>query len=702
MLLHFAGPSRLPLIRQNEIAECGFACLAMVAAFHGYSTDIASLRRKHPGSLRGMTLKTLIKLAASLELSARPVQVPLDAIHLLRLPAIIHWDMNHFVVLRSVTAGTFVLHDPAAGIRVCPAPVFSRHFTGIALELYPGDRFSKGDNQTHLHLSDLWKRVHGLGGNLLQTLILSVLLQAFVLLSPLYLQLAVDEALSTFDTDLLLILALGFGGLTLISVTTRTLRAFVMLHFGSMLSYQVMRNLFRHLVRLPMDYFEKRHIGDIVARFSSIQPVREMITEGFVSGLIDGVMALTTLVMMYFYSPLLGSIALAAWFFYLFIRLLFYRPYRRAQEDRITSQARENSMFMETIRGITSIKLLAGESEREIAWQGRLADYINASIRADRLDIGFDGASRMIFGMEHVVLVYYAVDMAMGGGFSTGMIFAFMAFRQHFSGSASDLVERLIAWRMIALHLERIADIALSEPEDYGAAATETDAGVPAAGNLRLRNVHFRYSPDSDEILAGVNLDIEAGSLVAITGVSGCGKTTLLRIMSSLLMPTSGQVMVDAMPLPAYGIARYRGEIGVVLQEDTLFAGSIAENIAFFSADIDMRRVVLAARQAGIDDEIRALPMHYESLIGDMGSALSVGQKQRILLARALYRRPTLLFMDEATAHLDTATERRVHASLAGLGITRVMSAHRPASIATAGRVLLLERGRLKEIGVSR
>jgi ATP-binding cassette subfamily B protein RaxB len=423
-----------------------------------------------------------------------------------------------------------------------------------------------------------------------------------------------------------------------------------------------------------------------------------MITEGFIAGVIDGIMAITTLVMMFVYSPVLAAIALIAWGFYFIIRLIFYKPYRLAQENLIVSQALENTTFIETIRGITSLKLFACENERENVWQNKYAEVINSSAKLGKLDIWFQTSNQAIYGLEHLILIYVAIKMVMAGQFSIGMIFAFMAYKRNFTDKASALVEKVIEYRMLGLHLERVADIAHSEREDQGVEVSEHIQLEAITGKIELNDICYRYSSDTPEILKGVCLNIESGDSIAIIGPSGCGKTTLLKIMTSLFKPGNGQVLVDGESLPEYGVTRYRNQIGVVMQEDDLFAGSIAENIAFFDPEMKMDKVILAAKAAMIHEDTIKMLMKYESLIGDMGSALSGGQKQRVMLARALYRQPKILFMDEGTAHLDVNTEQLINESIRNLGITRITIAHRPDTIYSASRVYLLCEGLLQEV----
>ena len=693
-LLNF-GARKLPVIRQNETTECGLACLAMVVGFHGFETDIAALRRRFPTSAAGVTLSAIMEMAARLDMSCRALKVPLADIRKLQTPAIIHWDMNHFVVLKSARAKSMVVHDPATGVRRYTRDAFSTHFTGVALELHPTRDFETGQERTRLRLSHLWTRIRGLKRTLAQALVLSAILQLVVLVSPFYLQVTVDEVLVKFDADLLFVLAFGFGALAVLNAVAGLLRGYVLLYFGNMLNYQMVCNLFAHLIQLPADFFEKRHMGDIVSRFGSVGPIRSLFTEGLVATAIDGVMAISTLILMFVYSAVLGSIALVALTLYLVLRVATYPPLRERNEDAIVFHAREQSFFMETVRGILSIKLFGRETDRRRLWQNRFADAVNADVRVHRLRIWFALGNSVIFGIEHVVLIYVAARMTLGAEFTVGMIFAYMAYKRQFTENAIALVERLIEFRMLELHLSRIADIALAEREPAALPSSADRGDGTLRGALRLEGVSYRYGEALPEVLGGVSIDIAAGETIAFVGSSGSGKTTLMKIMLGLFEPTAGRVLVDGRPLADVGVGEYRRQVGSVMQEDALFAGSIAENIAFFDSRIDMARVVQVAGLACIHREIIAKPMQYETLVGDMGSALSGGEKQRILLARALYRQPKILFMDEGTSSLDVATERDVNASIRSLGVTRIIVAHRPETIRTANRVVALIDGRL-------
>ncbi len=700
-LLQFSGRRRLPFVRQNEASECALACLAMIAGYYGFETDLNTLRRRHSVSLKGANLKQLIAIAARLDLACRPLRAELEALPHLATPAILHWDMNHFVVLKEVRGRTAVIHDPAHGVRRMTLDEISPHFTGVALEVMPAPGFRPRKEKAKLRLTDLWTRAHGLAGAIVQVLVLSALLQIFALVAPFYMQLVVDEVLVKFDADFLLVLAIGFGLLVLIHTGTQALRGTVILYAANQLGFQMVANLFRHTLRLPLSWFEKRHIGDIVSRFSSTGPIRDLFTQGLVSAVVDGVMAVATLILIFVYSWKLGLVVLAALGLYLLLRLGLYRAFRQRNEEQIVAAAKEQTNFMESVRAIQSIKLFAREAEREAVWQNRYAERINAGIRVGRLNIGFEAANTLLFGLENVLVIYLGARAVMAGELTVGMLFAFMSYKQNFIDKAVKLVERLIEFRLLDLHLERIADIALAEPEPAGGDAVRSLTGVwPVAGALALENVSFRYAEGEPWVLKDVTLEIAPGEHVVFIGPSGGGKTTLVKIMAGLFQPSAGRGLVDGIALTTFGLAAYRSQIGAVMQEDALLSGSIADNISFFDPEADLARIEECARLAQVHDEIAAMPMGYDSLIGDMGTVLSGGQKQRVLLARALYRRPRILILDEGTANLDPDTERRVLDMLDSLSITRISVAHRETLLARADRVFLVGGGRVVEVPV--
>ena len=582
--------------------------------------------------------------------------------------------MNHFVVLKSAKKNGIVLHDPASGEKRISWNEASKHLTGVALELTPSSDFERKDERSRLGLSTFLRQASGAKHALIQLLALSLVLELLVIAGPFYLQLTVDEVIARGDVDLLIVLALGFGLVAALTVAVTWLRSLIVIFLQNSLHFAFGARLFHHLIRLPLAFFEKRHIGDVLSRFSSIEPVRNLISEGLILALIDGVMAAVTLLIMFLYSVKLALIVVSIFLLYCAVRLAFFWVLRSLNENAIQMRAKETSTFVEGLRAIQSTKLFNHENERESVWLNRFADTVNADVRLERANAAFEAVNRLLFGAENIIVIYLAARLALENVFTVGMIFAFITYKQQFISKANLLIEKALDFGIVGLHLERLSDIALTRLE---AGHDRPLLARPISGGIAVRNLSFRYSESEEFVLQNINFSIGPGHFATIAGPSGCGKTTLMKILVGLLQPTSGEVLIDGLPLNTLGVRVYRERIAAVMQEDQLLSGSIAENISFFATSIDEERMIRCARMACIHDEILKMPMAYNSLIGDMGSSLSGGQKQRVILARALYRQPTILFLDEATAHLDGDNERQISEHLRALNITRISIAHR-------------------------
>ena len=693
--LHFGlGRSRTPLVLQTEAAECGLACLAMVAAAYGHRTDLAALRQRFSISLKGVTLADMVRLGDAMSLGSRAVRVELDELEQLPTPCILHWDLNHFVVLLGVRRGVATIHDPARGARRLPLAEVSRHFTGVALEMQPAPGFETRRRDPAPKLTQLLGRVVGIRRSLGQVLVLALALEAFTLLAPFYLQWVVDGVLVSADRDLLATLGAGFALLVLITAATGAVRSWAVLHLSTTLNLQWLANVFAHLLRLPIAWFEKRHTGDVWSRFASIGTIQQALTTSFVEALIDGLLVIGTLAMMAYYSVKLAAVALVAVVIYLGLRAAFYRPLRDATEEAIVHEARRSSHFLESLRGVQAIKLHNRQLDRQARFVNLAVETANADVQTKTLTLSFTTLHRLVFGLERVAVLWLGALLVLDAVFSVGMLFAFLAYKEQFSTRVSSLIDKLFELKMLRLHGERLADIVLTPPEAVGGSAR---AAQPVEPSLELRGVSFRYSDSEPLVLDRCNFSIAAGEAVAIVGPSGCGKTTLLKLMLGIHAPHEGEVRVGGVPLSELGLAQFRDMVGTVMQDDQLFAGSIADNVTFFDATPDPQWMLECARIASVADEIEAMPMAWHTLIGDMGASISGGQKQRILLARALYKRPKLLLLDEATSALDIDRERAVNHAIRQLSLTRVIVAHRPETIAAAGRVIVLADGRVSQ-----
>jgi ATP-binding cassette, subfamily B, bacterial CvaB/MchF/RaxB len=688
--LQFGFGRRLPVILQAEAAECGIACLAMVAGYYGHQIDLGTLRRRYSISLKGTTLRSLMAVADQMGLASRALRLELKDLPRLHLPCILHWGMNHFAVLERVGHNSIIIHDPARGRRKVPFREVSNEFTGVALEASPTKFFVKKDERNILRLRDLFRNLSALGPALTRILLLSLGLETVLLLMPIAAQVIIDEVIVNADRDLLLVVGVGLALLLLFRLMFGIARTWAIMRVGTTLNLHWSSGLIDHLIRLPLDYFEKRHVGDIISRFGSLTVIGKALTTDLVQAVLDGIMSFGMLVMLFVYGGWLGFVALITAVLDATLRIAAYRPYHENTEASIVYEAKQQTHFIETVRGMASVKLLSLGDRRRATWLNHLVDTLNARLRLQRLDLVFNQANELLFGADRLILLMLGAYMVINGRMTLGMLVAFLAYKDQFASRIGNLITTTFQVRMLNVQTDRLADIVMAKPEERNSRqpSLARSAQHSWASGLRTVGLSLRYADSEPWIFRDVSIPIPAGRCVAITGPSGCGKTSLLKVLMGLLFPTEGSIFVDGIDLHTIGVNNYRDRIAGVMQNDGLFAGSIAENICSFDDCSDMSWIEECSARASILADVRRMPMGFETLVGDMGSTLSGGQMQRIVLARALYRRPQILFLDEATSHLDEAIETLIAAALRDLSMTRVIVAHRPATVAHADEVI--------------
>ena len=689
----------LPVVLQTEAAECGLACLAMVLGHHQLITDLPTLRSRHKVSMTGLTLADLSNLAHQEKLGTRALRLEIEELTQLRLPAILHWDMNHFVVLKSVKNKKIVVLDPAIGERQLDLKEVSKHFTGVALELWPNPGFEPRKEKTRIRISQMIGQLTGFWPALSQVLLLSLALEVFTLLSPLFMQWVLDYVVVSKDMQLMNTLLVGFGLLLALQISTGVLRSWLLMIFATNISVQWQSNVFTHLIRLPLSYFHSRHLGDIVSRSGSIGEIQSTLTSALVETLFDGLLVTLTLILMFMYSPTLAVVALVAVLIYLGVRLLWYRPFYSGTEESIVRDARLSSHFLETIRGIRAIQLFERHQQRKSTWQNLLVESTNSHLKLQKYNILYGLMRDFLAGGFALLIVWLGVNKIAISELTIGMLVAFMAYRGQFDDRVTALIDKIIQLRLLRLQAERLADIVLTPvmPE-YSSNTAHQNSGLSPdqkPPKIEIKNLSFRHSDQAPWVLQNFDLSIEPGEVLAITGRSGCGKSTLINLLLGTYKPQNGQILLNDLPLKQEDLGKWRRQIATVMQDDTLFAGSIADNICFFDSNPDMDRIIHCASMANLHADINQMPMTYQTLVGDMGTTLSGGQKQRLLLARALYRQPRVLILDEATSHLDIESEARVNSAIKSLTMTRIVVAHRPETIASANRIIEINQGRV-------
>ena len=697
--LNLSWRPKLPLIYQTEIAECGLACLAMVAGFHGHQTDLRELRKNHSITLKGVTLAQVVSIAQKLHFSTRAIKVELEDLRMVRCPAILHWDLNHFVVLKSATDRHVIIHDPARGYRKLKLAEVSKHFSGIALELSPDCKFEKKKARKLITIASFIKDVVGIKRSLTQIVLLSLVLQFFAVVAPYYNQLVVDNVLVGHDLDFLVVLGVGAIALAITTTVVSLARTWMGIFFDSIYSIQLSSSLLKHMMHLPIGWYETRKVGDILSRFSSLKVLQQQIVGGITGGTLNAIMVIATSIMMLKYSPLLTLVSLVGVAIYIILRLAFFRPFMQANEEAIVTAAEESSVFLETINSALPIKLYSKETVRHGIWMNRVINSANANLVTHKLGMVFSVLQTVIGTVEGVVTTWIGANLVIANEFSIGMLIAFTAWRSMFVGGLYGLVNGFFSYRMLDLHLDRVADIALEEREQDSTASADESDRAPVTGRLDVRNVSFRFGSQEPWILRNFSLSVDAGECITLVAPSGYGKTTLIKIMMGLIEPQEGEVFIDGRSLKQLGLGNYRSSFASVTQNDKLMSGTIEENICFFQDAANKDEIIAAAKMANIHDEIAAMPLGYKSLVGELGSMLSGGQQQRILLARAFFKKPRVLFLDEATSHLDRENERHINEQIAALSITRIQVSHREYEGNPRSRIVDLAKLKLQQTG---
>jgi ATP-binding cassette, subfamily B, bacterial CvaB/MchF/RaxB len=679
--------NRVPVILQTEAPECGIACVAMVASYHGYRTDLSAMRLRLAPSMKGITLAHISAIAQTMKMSARGVKVELEALDQLKLPAILHWDLNHFVVLVKANSKSITVHDPARGKRVMPLSKASRHFTGIAMELSPAEGFARTDEREKISAFQLMGALSSMKGTITQIMLLSLALEVFAVAAPFFLQIVVDRVVVSRDRDLLTVLGIGFVLLAFMTAAVMAVRAWLGVYLSTHLNLRLLDALFSQLLKLPLAWFEKRHIGDIVSRFRSVDAVQRTLSLTFIETIMDGLMVLLTLAVMTWYSVTLTMIVVLAIALYGLARWAFFGPQRRATDEKLVHEARASTHFIETIRGMMALKLNRRETERRSAYQNLLVEQTNADVRVQHIAIAHKTAYALIFALENVFVIWLGAQAVMDGQLSIGMLYGFMLFKLLLVTRVNNLLDKFIEFRMLDLHAERIADIALAKPETVGTSTEALAAPPNAPFVLEGRGLAYSYGIEG-AVFRNQDFIVRPGETVAIVGPSGAGKTTLIKVLVGLLDRTEGTLTAAGRDIRDWDLGAYRSNIGVVMQDDYLFVGSIEDNISFFDPHHNPKRVREAARIAMIHQDIEAMPMQYNTIVGSLGVALSGGQKQRVLLARALYRGPKILFLDETFDQLDLAHEAKITTLLRSLGLGVVIVSHRPDTVRAVDRVI--------------
>lgn len=679
--------NRISIILQGEVTDCGLCCVAMIAGFYGRKVDLRSARNYYQVSQLGSSIKDLIEIASRFNLSARPIRADIGSTPQLRLPCILHWGFNHFVVLRAIKRSGCVIIDPAKGEILILHNSFSRNFTGIVLEIWPNAEFEKKVERSTITIASMFRAVHGLPRTLMHIFFASLCVEIVTLVVPISAQFFIDVALESYDLSLVGTVSSALLFFLFVRFALSYTRAWLIIRSRAEINILWSSALFERMIKLPITFFERRHVGDIASRFLSLTAVQDAFTSDVVSAALYGILIILALILIAIYSPVIFAVVLSACLLYALIRIATYQRARRVTVDAISQEAIQHSHFLETIRSMVNVKLFGIENRRRSKWLNHVVDEINAKIDLFKVELINNSFSTLIASSSSVIILWIGAYKVVDGSITFGMLFSLIIFSEIITTRIVRVVDAIIKISLLSLHTDRIAEIALEKIE-HNQTGNLIISPIKDAASVCVRNLSFSYGEDIQPVLSDISFKVEPGSSVALTGPSGCGKSTLLKIMVGLVIPSEGKVEVSGKNIFSIGLREYRSNIACVLQDGNLLAGSLFENISMFDPDADAGWVYECAKMASIDTEINAMPMRYDTMVGEMGSVLSGGQRQRIAIARALYRKPSILFMDEATSDLDTENETRINDALSLLNMTRIIIAHRPSTIAIADHIL--------------
>ena len=688
----------LPMLFSCESSECSLACIAMIATFHGRAISVGALRERHPVSLLGLTLKDALSVARSIGLEGRVLRCePADLVHV-ALPAMLHWDLEHMVVLDAVRGGRHVIHDPSRGVLELTTAELSEHFTGIAIELRPAADFRTARERRRISLRELVGDRRQLWPGLLQVLGLSAAIEALALSQPLLLRSIIDRSLPVGNASYIASAAAVLGVCALALGCASLLRDFAVLRTGTALSFSIMRRLFGHTMRLPLPFFEKRPLGHLMERYRVTEQLERFLTTSLPLALIDGVMALLALGLITWLSPSLGTAVLGVTAGYAGWRVLRWRAMQGAEEALIHAKGEESGFLTETLRTIFTTKANVLEPNRHQIWTTYYGDVVDAQRRFGTLDLQNRAARLALAGIAAALLIAIGGNAVVEGKLTLGALLAVLLLGAHFVTRGMQLVDRAYEFLLLRVRLERLEDIVLATPEPGGEQSAQTQqVQAPLCGAICVEGVAFRYGESDRQVLENVSFSMRPGEFVALVGDNGAGKTTLMKLLLGMYQPSEGRIRYGALSTEERSLPLLREQIGVVSQDDQLILGTVEQNISVFDVDVDMEQVVRCATLAGVHEEILRLPLGYRTRVGGLGSPFSEGQKQKIFLARALYRNPRVLLMDEGTANIAPAAEEQMLSNLQALGMTMLLIAHRSATVRRADRVLTLRNGRIEE-----
>lgn len=686
---------RVPYVAQTANAECGMACLAMCLRYHGRYVRADELRQLVGVDRDGADAATLLEAAEALGLRARGVSLDLHQLEVLEPGSLLHWEFNHFVVFDRLNRNSVDIVDPASGPRRLSLENFGRSFTGVAVILQPGPDL-KGDRSPGPGIGRYLTKVIGHRGVLSRIVVTSLLLQFLALYMPILMGVVVDRVVPGKNVDLLRLLALGFVAVVAFNLLASLVRSHLFVYLRNHLDADLSLEFQERMFKLPYSFFQSRSSGDLIMRLNSNSTVRDILTSSALSAIMDGSLVSLYLILLLIGSPGMLALVLLLGTIRVGVFLLTRRRQKELMTEELQKQATAQGYQYQMLSGIEVLKAGGAEDAVMSRWRGLYFDMLRTNLNRGRLNASVESVMGMMTVASPLAILLFGAHQVLNDRLSLGAMLALSALAAGFLGPLSTLVSTALDLQVVRSYIERIEDVLDARPEQDESALRPANA---LKGSVTLERVHYRYGPRSASVLKDVSLEVRPGQFVAIVGRSGAGKSTLAHLLVGLYRPTSGRLLYDGVDQNALEVRSVRRQLGVVPQQTFLFGETIRDIITMSFPDATKDDIVRAARAAAIHDDIEALPLRYETVLGDNGESLAGGQRQRLALARALVGRPRLLLLDEATSDLDTLTEKQVYGNLAALNRTRIVIAHRLSSIREADLIVALDRGRIVETG---
>jgi ATP-binding cassette, subfamily B, bacterial len=685
----------IPYIAQVEMADCGAAALAMALSYHGRHVSLAEMHEATGTGRDGVDALRLAEAATSYGLRARGVATELDDLRVLPRGSVLHWGAAHFVVLDSTSRRGVTVVDPAAGRYRVGWKAVSDLYSGVAIMLEPGGTFARGGRAAPgalFHARRLLTRSKGIG----KVLATSVVVRLMALAVPVLTGVIVDRVVPAGDGHLLKVLAAVMAALIGYSALATFLRAHLLLRLRSRLDVDMTLGFLEHLVDLPYAFFLKRSSGDLMMRLRSNATVREILTTGTIAALLDGALATLYLVVIFALSPVLGLLVTALAAAQVTVLLLARRRNQHLMGESLATEAKSQSYAYEMFSAVETLKSAGAERRAVSHWTNLFVAELNVSLRRGRLSALVETATHGLALLSPIAVLLLGASLVGSGQLSLGTMLALSALAMAFLEPLATLVGTALQIQLLGSYLARLDDV-LNTPTEV--AGRDLRPAPRLTGAVRAEGLTFGYTPHGPPAVDGVDLDIQPRQVLAIVGRSGSGKSTLGRLLLGLYPPSSGRVLLDEIDLATMHPRSVRSQIGVVTQNPYIFGLSIRDNLILGDPSLPLHRLEAAAELAGVADDIHAMPMGWETPLVDGGASLSGGQRQRLALARALAPQPRILLLDEATSNLDTVTEAQVHANIAALGCTVIVIAHRLATVIDADRIVVMDAGRVVEVG---